>query len=464
MVRRQIKPGQQLQKGPSTVFKARSTTEMALGWFTGGTRCLGKLGRLLPNGSALVAACYRLSRLAPALGPACDTFVSHVNLCVFVWILRTEDRHGLFWFVIFLLFSGVCASLPGLLMAWHGLVQCATLCLTRCAMACRAQMHGKTSSNRQFDDACCRLSRLAAVLGATCCGVLLGCMDLCDWILLRLLVTYLDLLWFASEWFMCVCLPQILMACRFSVRCAAVRFTQFAAACRAQMQGRKSPKRQLGELALAAVSKIMEHHTCPISLQLLVDPVVAEDGVVYERRCIERWLKERKASPVTNQEMGPTLLPTPAARQVVANLVEEGLVDADAALDFFLDRGRVLAAQKAPSGPDLQAASADFRRALALAKKPGQRRVTEFHIKLNTWMQEGPRLVAEAHADAADVHQMNDWMAEVGDAMRFALLKSLGKRSERESVTSSDTFIWTEMERWARLRSPWPGLFRDSVA
>jgi len=187
---------------------------------------------------------------------------------------------------------------------------------------------------------------------------------------------------------------------------------------------------------MAAVAKVIEHYTCPISQQILVDPVVAQDGVIYERRCIERWLKERKSSPVTNQEMGPTLLSSIAALQVVANLVEEGLVDADAALDFFVDRGRSLAVRKAPSGPDLQVALADFRRALALAKTHEQRKEIEFQIKLVSWMQEGLRLVTElqglqAHdtcgEGVADVHQMNVWMTQVGDVVRSALLASLGK-------------------------------------
>jgi len=208
---------------------------------------------------------------------------------------------------------------------------------------------------------------------------------------------------------------------------------------------------------MAAVAKVIEHYTCPISQQILVDPVVAQDGVIYERRCIERWLKQRKSSPVTNQDMGRTLLPALAARQVVTHLVEEGLVDADAALDFFLDRGRLLAVQKAPSGPDLQAALADLQRALALAKEPGRRKAIELHINTVTWMQEGLRFVAEAQglqtsatsaedptqeqtcAAAADVQQMNDWMAEVGDAVHHALLTSLEKESDCESDAGSDS-------------------------
>lgn len=44
--------------------------------------------------------------------------------------------------------------------------------------------------------------------------------------------------------------------------------------------------------------------TCPITLEAVVDPVLAEDGHVYERNAIEAWFaKGRKTSPVTNEPL-----------------------------------------------------------------------------------------------------------------------------------------------------------------
>ena len=37
---------------------------------------------------------------------------------------------------------------------------------------------------------------------------------------------------------------------------------------------------------------------CPLTNVVMVDPVVAEDGVTYERHAIEAWLKEHSRSPV----------------------------------------------------------------------------------------------------------------------------------------------------------------------
>ena len=48
---------------------------------------------------------------------------------------------------------------------------------------------------------------------------------------------------------------------------------------------------------------------CALTQELPVDPVIAEDGQVYERSSIEEWLKRHKKSPITREEMGTKLLP-----------------------------------------------------------------------------------------------------------------------------------------------------------
>jgi hypothetical protein len=36
----------------------------------------------------------------------------------------------------------------------------------------------------------------------------------------------------------------------------------------------------------------LEELSCPISMQLMTDPVVADDGHTYERHAIEAWIKK----------------------------------------------------------------------------------------------------------------------------------------------------------------------------
>merc|ERR1719169_204733 len=42
---------------------------------------------------------------------------------------------------------------------------------------------------------------------------------------------------------------------------------------------------------------------CPISQQVMHDPVCLSDGHTYERRHIERWLRNHNTSPVSNEEL-----------------------------------------------------------------------------------------------------------------------------------------------------------------
>jgi hypothetical protein len=43
---------------------------------------------------------------------------------------------------------------------------------------------------------------------------------------------------------------------------------------------------------------------CPITMDLMIDPVVAADGFTYERQAIEGWLQQHDTSPKTNEPLG----------------------------------------------------------------------------------------------------------------------------------------------------------------
>jgi hypothetical protein len=45
---------------------------------------------------------------------------------------------------------------------------------------------------------------------------------------------------------------------------------------------------------------IPDHFICPISLEIMEDPVICSDGNTYERREITRWLVSHDTSPKTN--------------------------------------------------------------------------------------------------------------------------------------------------------------------
>ena len=81
----------------------------------------------------------------------------------------------------------------------------------------------------------------------------------------------------------------------------------------------------------SAIDESIAEFICPITQELPLDPVTAEDGLVYEREAIERWLTQKRTSPSTNKAMGTRLLPAVQARSVIEKLVKSGAIAGDKA-------------------------------------------------------------------------------------------------------------------------------------
>lgn len=52
-------------------------------------------------------------------------------------------------------------------------------------------------------------------------------------------------------------------------------------------------------------TQIPDEFVCPITFDIMEDPVVAADGTTYERRAIEVWLQNHTTSPKTNELLKP---------------------------------------------------------------------------------------------------------------------------------------------------------------
>ena len=61
--------------------------------------------------------------------------------------------------------------------------------------------------------------------------------------------------------------------------------------------------KELREEAKMKEEKAREDCICPITLDLMKDPVVAADGRSYEREAISKWLENHNTSPCTNQQL-----------------------------------------------------------------------------------------------------------------------------------------------------------------
>jgi len=88
---------------------------------------------------------------------------------------------------------------------------------------------------------------------------------------------------------------------------------------------------QAAKRARTVVNDVAEEWLCPITRELPVDPVLAEDGKIYERAAVEKWCREHKRSPSTGSAMGTRLVASPQVRNSLEKLVQSGLVDPDKA-------------------------------------------------------------------------------------------------------------------------------------
>ena len=77
-----------------------------------------------------------------------------------------------------------------------------------------------------------------------------------------------------------------------------------------------------------AVDDAAEELICPITFELPVDPVMAEDGRVYERHAIEDWIARpgELKSPTANTPMGPRLFPARQVRNIIERMVRTGSI------------------------------------------------------------------------------------------------------------------------------------------
>eukprot|EP00730_Choanoeca_flexa_P008865 TRINITY_DN12551_c0_g7_i1.p1 TRINITY_DN12551_c0_g7~~TRINITY_DN12551_c0_g7_i1.p1 ORF type:complete len:553 (+),score=143.71 TRINITY_DN12551_c0_g7_i1:144-1802(+) len=62
---------------------------------------------------------------------------------------------------------------------------------------------------------------------------------------------------------------------------------------------------------------------CPITMDLMQDPVLAEDGIVYDREAIVTWQRQTGRSPMTRQALGNEFKPVLAMKNMVNRFAEQ---------------------------------------------------------------------------------------------------------------------------------------------
>ena len=77
------------------------------------------------------------------------------------------------------------------------------------------------------------------------------------------------------------------------------------------------------------IDKSADALMCPITHELPLHPVMAEDGKVYERAAIEKWLEDNDRSPMTNLVMGDKLINATQTKELIELMVESGALPED---------------------------------------------------------------------------------------------------------------------------------------
>jgi hypothetical protein len=71
------------------------------------------------------------------------------------------------------------------------------------------------------------------------------------------------------------------------------------------------------------LSKGQEALLCPITREIMTDPVICCDGHTYEREAITQWFRSNSRSPKTNQELASrVLIPNHAMRNTIESMSE----------------------------------------------------------------------------------------------------------------------------------------------
>jgi hypothetical protein len=138
------------------------------------------------------------------------------------------------------------------------------------------------------------------------------------------------------------------------------------------------------------VDSIADNWLCPITLELPIDPVMAEDGKIYERSAIEQWLREKMTSPSTNNPMGGRLFPAPQAKSTIEALVKSGEVSDDKAKAWkakLENEKKVKKWREAAEGGD-----ADAMRQLAKSYSYGENGLPKDWKQAREWAKRGAEL------------------------------------------------------------------------
>ena len=203
--------------------------------------------------------------------------------------------------------------------------------------------------------------------------------------------------------------------------------------------------KKVAEKAKASIISIAQEYTCPISHELMLDPVTAEDGFQYEREKIEKRIKTlaREArslrSPKTGMKMGKKLLPAVSVKNTIEHLVDSGVIDGELACKYKKRRLVSIMRKRAEDG------DIDAMRFLSFSYKHGVNGLPQNREKAMEW--------SEKATDANHVLDLKTKASERGDVSAMYTLGGLYIFGQRGlEADKKEAFRW--YKKSADLRHP----------
>ena len=87
-----------------------------------------------------------------------------------------------------------------------------------------------------------------------------------------------------------------------------------------------------------STNQVRFEYLCPITHKLPIEPVIAEDGELYELEAITTWFEKNKdafaRSPMTNKPIGKRLVPALHVSKAIARLINSGVISGEDAQEW----------------------------------------------------------------------------------------------------------------------------------
>lgn len=137
---------------------------------------------------------------------------------------------------------------------------------------------------------------------------------------------------------------------------------------------------------------MLEEYKCPITHELPVWPVVAEDGMTYDRPAIEEWFQKGQGkSPMTNELMGTKLVDAVQARNAIERMIMKGIIQGEAARVWMDRQEEVQSIDKDARELLMKAHKGDVnsQRIIGFCYRDGTRGFKKDRAKANHWYEKG---------------------------------------------------------------------------